>query len=194
MLVKIIFVPGNGGGSPEDNWFPSVKSELEAAGLHVVATEFPDNQLARAQYWLPFLKEQLAADEHTILIGHSSGAIAAMRLAEQQKILGVVLVGCYHTHLNMETEKQSGYFDQPWDWQAIKANTQWQIVFASQDDPWIPIAEPRFVHQQLHCEYHEYQHEGHFGGDYFKASFPELTHAITRRLAKDYGVKPGLEK
>jgi hypothetical protein len=37
MIQKVILIPGNGGGSPKDNWFPSVKKELEAAGLEVIA-------------------------------------------------------------------------------------------------------------------------------------------------------------
>jgi predicted alpha/beta hydrolase family esterase len=149
MNKKVILIPGNGGGSPKDNWFPSIKQELEAAGLIVIAEEFPDNIQARSSYWLPFIVDNLKADENTILIGHSSGAIAAMRIAEQQRILGSVLVGAYHTDLNMDTEKQSGYFDKPWNWNKIKDNQNWIIVFASQDDPWIPIEEPRHIHSQL---------------------------------------------
>ncbi|HEV8051452.1 MAG TPA: alpha/beta fold hydrolase, partial [Parachlamydiaceae bacterium] len=147
--MKVIFIPGNGGGSPKDNWFPYLKNELEKLGVNVVASEFPDSYLARESYWVPFLKDNLKADEQTILVGHSSGAIAAMRLAETDRLLGSVLVGAYHTDMGMTTEKQSGYFDRPWDWEAIVNNQQWIIQFASENDPWIPIEEARFVHDQL---------------------------------------------
>lgn len=179
---KVIFIPGNGGGSPKDNWFPSLKKALEAVGLTVIAEEFPDNDLARASFWLPFLIKELKADENTILIGHSSGAIAAMRLAEKQPIWGSVLVGAYYTDLGMEKEKLSGYFDTPWDFKTIQENQSWIAIFAAQDDPWIPIEEPRFLHLQLNCEYHEYKTGGHFGGDYDKKEFPELSQAIIRQL------------
>ena len=59
MKQKVIFIPGNGGGSPKGNWFPSVKVELDSAGLEVIAVEFPDNKLARKSYWLPFLMNEL---------------------------------------------------------------------------------------------------------------------------------------
>lgn len=183
MIQKVILIPGNGGGSPnKDNWFPSVKKELEAAGLTVISEEFPDNDLARASFWIPFLLNELKADENTILIGHSSGAIAAMRLAEKQPILGSVLVGAYHTDLGIEKEKQSGYFNTPWDWEKIRSNQKWIALFASQNDPWIPIEQARYIHAQLNCEYHEYKHEGHFGGDYDKPTFPELSHAVLRNI------------
>lgn len=110
---------GNGGGGPNDNWFPYLKEKLEHLKVKVVASEFPDNQLARESYWLPFLKNVLKADEQSVLIGHSSGAIAAMRFAETNRLLGSVIVGGYHTDLGLAAEKQSGYFNWPWKWDAI---------------------------------------------------------------------------
>lgn len=181
-LKKVIFVPGNGGGSPKDNWFPYLKRELEKFKINVIASEFPDNDLARESYWVPFLKNQLHADEHTILVGHSSGAIAAMRLAETNKILGSVLVGAYHTDLGMPKEIESGYFNRPWNWESIKNNQKWIIQFASINDPWIPIEEARFVSKKLNTEYYEFLDKGHFGGDYNKLEFPELLEALKKKI------------
>lgn len=180
--IKVIFLHGNGNSTPQDNWFPYLKIELEKCGLTVVDRQFPDADLARTYYWLPFLKNELQADEHSILVGHSSGAVAAMRFAEENKIMGSVLVGAYHTHLEMEKEKASGYFDLPWQWNAIKNNQQWIIQFASTDDPWIPIDEPRFIHKQLKSEYYEYNDQGHFGGDSHKKTFPKLVATIKNKL------------
>ncbi len=177
-MIKIVFIPGNSRLTTQDNWFPSVKAGLQAEGLKVIAREFPDPDLARESFWLPFLLDDLKIDENTILVGHSSGAIAAMRVAEKQNILGSVLVGSYYTDLGIEKEKQSGYFDRPWDWINMKRNQKWTIVFASQDDPWISVEHPRYIQQQLTSEYHEYKDQGHFGGDYYKETFPELTMAI----------------
>lgn len=176
--MKVVFVPGNGGSTTRDNWFPAVQRNLEEKGFDVVAAHFPDAELARESYWIPFLLNELKVDKHTILVGHSSGAIAAMRLAEQHKIWGSVLVGAYYTDLDMETERLAGYFNRPWNWGKIAQNQQWICLFASEDDPWIPIEEPRYIHAQLNCEYHEYKNQGHFGGDYFKPEFHELTLAI----------------
>ena len=119
-LIKAILIHGNGGSKPTDNWFPYLKRELEKIGIKTEAPQFPDADLARASYWIPFLKDTLKADEKTIIIGHSSGAIAAMKFAEKNRILGSVLVGAYHSDLSIEKEKLSGYFDTPWDFEAIK--------------------------------------------------------------------------
>lgn len=186
--MKIILIHGNGGsvesggGSAEGDWFPYAKRELTKLGIETIARTFPDPVYAREKYWLPFLKDELGADENTILVGHSSGAIAAMRFAEKHKILGSILVGVYHTDLNNEQEKKSGYFNRPWQWRKIKNNQKWIVVFTSTDDPWIPIAEPRLVAKQLAAEYHEYTDQGHFGGDRDYPEFPELVQVIKRKL------------
>jgi len=180
--MKVIFAPGNGGGSPKDNWFPYLKEQLELLGVQVIASEFPDSQLARESFWVPFLRDELKADSDTVVVGHSSGAIAAMRLAETVPLLGSVLVGAYHTDLGMPTEKVSGYFDRPWNWEKIRKNQRWIIQFASQNDPWIPIEEARTVHEKLNTEYYESPDQGHFGGDYYKTAFPEILEALKAKL------------
>ena len=39
----------------------------------------PDPVTARRSIWLPFMKNELEVDSETIIIGHSSGACAAVR-------------------------------------------------------------------------------------------------------------------
>ncbi len=180
--LRAILIPGNGGGSPHDNCFPYVERELTKLGITVTNVQFPDAVLAREMYWIPFL-EKLGADENTILIGHSSGAIAAMRFAETHKILSSVLVGTYDTDLGDEGEKQSGYFDRPWNWDIIRSNQQWVIQFASTDDSFIPIEHARIVRDNLKTDYHEYTNQGHFGhGNKPKLEFSELVEALQEKI------------
>jgi predicted alpha/beta hydrolase family esterase len=177
--IKVIMVHGNGGGTAEGGWFPPVARDLRDAGLHVINDTFPDNDLARAEVWLPHL-EKLGADQHTIILGHSSGAVAALRFAERHKVLGSVIVGACYTDLGDEAERQSGYYDHAWDWPAIKANQRFILQYASVDDPYIPIEEARFIHEQVNSSYHEHRTRGHYEGD----DFPELVPALQKQLAK----------
>lgn len=179
--IKIIIIRGNDNSVPDEIWFPYVKTELEKLGLKVINEEFPDPILAREKYWLPFIKD-LGADENTILIGHSSGAVAAMRFAEKNRILGSVLIGACYTDLGDENEKKSGYYNRFWEWETIKKNQQWIIQFASTDDPYIPIEEARYIQQKLQTEYYEYTDEGHFGVDKNKTTFPEIVKVIKTKL------------
>ncbi|MFH1670275.1 MAG: alpha/beta hydrolase [Patescibacteria group bacterium] len=180
---KIIFLHGNNGGegdggAAQDYWFPYAKREFEKFGLEVITKDFPDPKIARQSIWLPFLKDECGADEHSILIGHSSGAIAAMRYAENNKILGSVLVGTYYTNVGDENERRSGYFDVPWGWSAIRKNQQWIIQFASVDDPFFSVEEPRFVSEKLQTEYYEFTDRGHF----FDLEFPELVEVVKGKV------------
>jgi len=175
--IKVIFVPGNGGdGNTSYGWFSYLKSELEKLGVQVISPIYPDGNLARAEQWLPFL-ESLDVDQNTILIGHSSGAIASMRYAENHKILGSVLVSTYYTDLNLELERISNYFNEPFNWRAIKNNQKWIIQFNSTNDHFIPISEARFVQDKLGTDYHELL-EGHFQQELF----PELLEAIKKYI------------
>jgi uncharacterized protein len=65
----------------------------------------PDPVKARRNIWIPFIIKDLGCDENTILIGHSSGAEAIMRLAEDQKVMGIILVSACYTDLGCDSEK-----------------------------------------------------------------------------------------
>ncbi len=187
MNKKIIFVPGyhNGGKdilSPKHKiWFGWLKKELEELDVTIIAEDYPDAWICKAEYWLPFIKS-LGADENTILVGHSTGAIAAMRFAENNKLFGSVLVGSYYTDLGDAEEQESGYFSTPWKWENIRKNQQWIVQFHSTDDPWISNEEAHVVHDKLHTELHEFNNRGHFGVDKPYEQFPELLEVLLEKL------------
>ena len=176
--AKAILIHGNGGCTAGDIWLPYLERELTALGLEVINQTFPDNIKARAQYWLPHI-ESLGADERTILIGHSSGAVAAMRYAEEHRLLGSILVGVCHTDLGDSFEAASGYYKTAWQWQRIRDNQQWIAIYSSTDDPHIPIAEPRFIAAQLRCSYFEFTDRGHFIDT---RRFPDVVNLVRRKL------------
>lgn len=169
--MRAILIHGNGKSKATDNWLPYLKRELEKLGIKVDSPQFPDTELARAIYWLPYLENELKPDENTFIVGHSSGAIVAMRYAETHRILGSALIGTYYTDLGYETEKLSGYFDAPWNWDAIRKNQKWSIQFAGANDPWIPIQEAHVVRDRLKTDYHESPDQGHFGATTIKKLF-----------------------
>lgn len=178
--VKIIFIPGNGGGDirRNDKWYGWVATKLEESGLEVICQNFPDPIKARKKYWIPFL-EKLGADENTVLIGNSSGAVAAMSYAQNHRILGSILLAAAHTDTGLESERISGYFDNLWEWESIKDNQQWIVQFHSKDDPLVPVEEGRYVHQKLGSEYIEFENEGHFGYPNPKLEFPEIVEVLS---------------
>jgi predicted alpha/beta hydrolase family esterase len=108
--------------------------------------------------------------DNVILIGHSSGAEAAMRYMEKYKVVGTILVSACWTDLGNDNETISGYYSRPWAWSDIHSNAQWIVQFGSTDDPFIPIEEMRLVAKEIGTEYIEYTKHGHF----MTRTFPEL--------------------
>jgi uncharacterized protein len=100
MLLLRIAVPGNGCTPVERcNWYSWTRDRVLADGIaeEVALKSMPDPHTARESIWLPYMRDKLGADEHSVLVGHSSGAVAALRLCETDKIGGVVLVSACHT-------------------------------------------------------------------------------------------------
>jgi predicted alpha/beta hydrolase family esterase len=182
MKPRIVYVHGNQATHWSFAWAPWLKQELEKEGYPTFFETMPDSVIARAEYWLPFLQDHVGVGENDVLVGWSSGAVATMRYAETHKIKGSVLIGAYHTDLGDELERQSGYFDTPWNWDAINANQEWIAQFASTNDPVIPIEESRFVHEKLGTEYHESSDKFHFGWPVPMEKFPELLEVLLKAV------------
>jgi len=182
-LKRCVIAPGNGGGAIRDaNWYGWLHDELVKAGVfrEVICQDFPEPEEAPREVWLPFLCNDLRVGPDTILVGHSSGAEAAMRLAEENPVGGLVLVAACHTDLGDEGERASGYYPPgggPWRWDRIRKNAGWIVQFHSDDDFLVPVEEGRFVAKQLQSEYHEL--EGH---EHFFEPFRELPEAILGKL------------
>ena len=118
----------------ESNWYGWLANELETLGSfsQVILRNMPEPDTAPEASWLPFIRREMSPDENTIVVGHSSGAVAAMRLMEETKLLGCVLVAAYYSDLESEHEAASGYFSRPWDWEAMRSNVNWVVQFHSE--------------------------------------------------------------
>lgn len=174
-MVKVIIAPGNGYGCARANFYPWLARELRrrlstskttstnsTAGsgasktapvpIKIELRDMPDPDTARESIWLPFIVDELGADDQTILVGHSSGACAALRLAERMRLLAVVVISCTPSDLGDENEAASGYYNRPWNWNAIAANARVIVQYGSVDDPFIPIELQREVAEGLQME------------------------------------------
>ncbi|XP_053783106.1 serine hydrolase RBBP9 isoform X2 [Desmodus rotundus] len=149
-------------------WFRLGTSHIP--GFQCLAKNMPDPIIAREIIWLPFMETELHCDERTIIIGHSSGAIAAMRYAETHRVYAIVLVSAYTSDLGDENERASGYFSRPWQWEKIKANCAHIVQFGSTDDPFLPWKEQQEVADRLEAKLYRFTDRGHFQN----TDFPEL--------------------
>lgn len=181
-IDKVIFIHGNGMMRWSLAWTPWLKEELDKLGLRTVFETFPDSILARKQYWIPFLKEYLQADENTLLIGWSSGAVAAMRYAERNKILSSILIAPCYTDLGLEEEKISGWFDEEWKWKDIRENQKFIGLLYSHDDEFVPQEEFKHIEKNLTPHLvHKFEDKSHFGNE---DKIPEIIEIVKKIMKK----------
>ena len=57
-MVRFIFIHGNGGDTWEVAFAPDLKSALEDLGYETYFETMPDPELARKEFWIPFLKNK----------------------------------------------------------------------------------------------------------------------------------------
>lgn len=112
---RIVIVPGMG-CTPvrECNWYAWLQEKLQNDGFAVTLEDMPDPHAARESIWVPFIRDTLKLDKQTVLVGHSSGCEAIMRIIEKHQVRGVVLVAACHTDLGDEGERESEYYNRPW--------------------------------------------------------------------------------
>lgn len=168
---RFIYIHGNGSTHWSFGWAAWLKAQLEGAGYETFFETMPDSIIARAEYWLPFLEEHVQAGENDVLVGWSSGAVAAMRYAENHRLKGSVLISPCYTDLGDDMEKQSGYYDAPWQWKQIKSNQESIGLIWGDDDPFIPQTEFEFIAERLDPTRIKVREGGHF---IERSEFPEL--------------------
>eukprot|EP00994_Dinema_validum_P004556 NODE_2609_length_668_cov_60.151858_g2144_i0.p1 GENE.NODE_2609_length_668_cov_60.151858_g2144_i0~~NODE_2609_length_668_cov_60.151858_g2144_i0.p1 ORF type:complete len:184 (+),score=58.76 NODE_2609_length_668_cov_60.151858_g2144_i0:80-631(+) len=163
--MKCIIAPGNGCSDVfQANWYAWLQKELQGDGTfsEVILQTMPDPHVAHEAVWVPFLRDTLGAGADTVLIGHSSGAEAAMRLLETTPLAGCLLVSACWTDLGEPSEAEAGYYNRPWQWEAIKGNAKWILQVHSDDDPFIPIAEAKHVAENVGSDFHVIPGKQHF--------------------------------
>lgn len=177
-INKIVILPGNGCRNVERaNFYASLRDALRAAlgdSVQVILETMPDPDLARRAIWLKHMSDVFHGDEQTLVIGHSSGAVAIMRFLEQASLGGAILVSAYTSDLGIQSEIASGYFDGAWKWSAQRDNCRRQIVqFGSTDDPFLPTEEQDTVARELSAKYYRFSDRNHF----MVSRVPELVDA-----------------
>ena len=161
--------------------------------LNCICENFPDPMHARREIWIPHIRslaEKQADPKNVILVGHSSGAQAALRYAEQYEVHGIVLVAATYSDLGDAHERASGYYPQPastnnnedgetnpYLFDDMKKNCNNWHQFHSDDDPFIPLYEAERIRDGLGLTDTYYMLPGR--SHYFDYS-PELLDAVLK--------------
>lgn len=174
-------------GSPEGNWFRWLEAALQKRGLSVWLPLLPHAEQPSLRDWLDYAKEScpFEIDEETIVIGHSSGAVLALLLAQEssQKIGAIVCVSVFHDN-SLGWDANARLFDVPFNWAKIRVSTKRQIVcLHSDDDPYVPLKQAEYVADMIAADMIVIPGQGHFNLE--KSSefsrFPYILELLDRR-------------
>lgn len=171
-------------GTSQDNWFPWLKKELEKKGYNVWIPDLPGADYPNTKKYNEFLlKNAPHVDKNTIMIGHSSGALAVLgflqALPAETKIDRTFLVGAFKDNLGWIDKKGKhilgGLFEEDYDWKALQKKAT-HILIHSDNDPYCPMSHASFLSIKLNGQLTLNPRQKHFsietmGKEYTKCPF-----------------------
>lgn len=166
------------------NWLQWLKSELEAKQFEVWVPDLPNADYPSLIEWTDFILDNcpFEIDEQTTLIGHSSGSVAVLVLAQgfTRKIHQIISVGVYkdleYLQEVVKFHANDRFFDIPFNFEKLKQNCDNIVFIHSDDDPYCPLNHAEYLSKKTGGKLVVIPGQGHFNKDkspdYFK--FPAL--------------------
>lgn len=166
-------------GSPEGNWFKWLESELKKQGMTVWLPALPHPEQPSLREWAEFVQANcpFAINDETLIVGHSSGAILALIITQQNpgRVGKVIAVSVFPDN-SLGWEPNSKLFDVDFDWRVIRAKARQLLFIHSDNDPYVPLHQARYVADNCEAELKLLPGQGHFNLEQspdYKA-FPQL--------------------
>jgi predicted alpha/beta hydrolase family esterase len=162
--------------TPNDFWFPYVKSELESRGYGVWVPQLPQPDDPDIEIYVPYILTHGVFTNETVIIGHSSGASIILAVLEklEVKINKAILVSAFLTRGGARPAKAVKEREEAYDWVIIRSNAEQIITINSTNDPWgCDDTQGRkiFDHVGGLCIVNN---DGHMGSAYFKQPYKEF--------------------
>ncbi|MDP3741487.1 MAG: leucine--tRNA ligase [bacterium] len=137
-IKRFVLLHGKG-GSPESNFLPWLKRDLEARGYEVEAPAMPNPSEPNDDKQAEFVLKNTKLDENTAVIGHSFGGIVALRLLEKGvKLSRVILAATPFTAKFLDGKPRSTVAEalrKGFDFEKIKKNSPgFSMLYDTSDD------------------------------------------------------------
>lgn len=118
--------------SPENHWYPWLKSQLGQKGYEVWVPQLPEADNPSIDVWVPYILKNGKFTEDTVIIGHSAGAAVILSLLEELKVKinQAILVAGFPFYPGGDPIVKPFY-----DWEKIKSNAGEMIFINSDNDP-----------------------------------------------------------
>lgn len=182
-MKNALILHGTGNDSTR-NWLPWLKKELERRGYTVWVPDLPHADKPNITTYNRFIFPKWKLNEDSILIGHSSGAVAILGILEQLpetiQVDKAILVAGFTDDLNSDSLKEM--FVKPFDYSKIKTRAKKFIFFQFDNDPYVPVWHGEKLQNFLGGELVFMKDQAHFSTTTFPGKkylqFPELLEKV----------------
>ncbi len=164
--MKTAYIFHDAFSDPFSDWYPWMKTTLEGMGYLVMVPNFPTPGGQSYESWKAVLKNYINTfDEETILIGHGTGGVLALRITEElsREIHGLFLVASYAEKIGHEgyDRLNATFLDHTFAWDTIKSHAMVIQVYAGENDPFVPVATSKKLAESLGEELQTISEGGH---------------------------------
>lgn len=150
--------------NPQDNWFPWLETELKERNYTVWMPNLPRADKPNIKRYNDFIFSRWKFDDHSIIVGHSSGAVAILGilqgLPQDIVIKRVILVAGFINDLGWEPLRE--LFLTPFYWKRIRQRAKEIILIHSDNDPYVPLWHGEKLRDLLHAKLIVLSNQGHF--------------------------------
>lgn len=188
--ARVVIVHGSY-GSPERNWFPWLKQQIETMGSTALVPKFPTPDGQNLTAWAEaFRSEAGALTPETILVGHSLGAGFVLNLLQESpvQIRAAFLIAGFLGTLGLPDYDRinATFVCREFNWPLIKQKAGTIIVMNGDDDPYVPVAKGRALADALAVSLHVVPGGGHLNAECGYISFPLLESTIRPFLTSNF--------
>jgi len=175
------------GGNAKKNWFPWLKEELEKEGWKVWVPDLPQADKPNIRHYNKFIfaNKVWEFNKDSILVGHSSGAVAILGLLQESpegiQVDTCYLIGVFKNDLGWDS--LNGLFEKEFDFEKIKSKAKHFIFIHSDNDPYCPLEHAQFLSKKLHGKLIVKKGQKHFSVSTFGkkySKFPFLLKEIAK--------------
>jgi hypothetical protein len=188
-MVKRVFVVHGWGKTPEGDWFPWLKAELEKKGFEVHVPAMPNTNYPKIKPWVETLQKVVGTpDKETYFIGHSIGCQTILRYLESLpktvKVGGVVFVaGWFSLTPAAMPDEESEEIAKPWietpiNLKIATQKTKNMIAIFSDNDPYVPFQENKIKYAQFCKEIIVEKGKGHIDVEAGITKLPSILKAV----------------
>lgn len=191
-------------GSPEGNWFPQLKGQLEDLGQEVIVQQFPveswNNVVSRGKgyetniqtldNWLATFESavlpKLKRNEKMCFIGHSLGPVFILHVVERfnlQLDSAIFVSPFFKTLPQWEFNAvNKTFYKSDFDFHDLKQRIPVSYVLYSDNDPYVPVEQQKEFAEKLDSSLVHVSQAEHMNSEVNLIEFPLVFDLCTTRL------------